>query len=420
MNRLLANTWVGFSGCLAIACLGSMGSAAETPPGKEDSLLIRGEAVEGEVPATYRLPLVEPKETPPTTQEVAVSPSTSTNLSTEWNPSMAWNPSTAWSPSTEWNPSKATVVGLTTELPARADLAIPSTSDGLTSQLLPAVRRGYHFAQRGALFAARTEFIQVLRRVAQAKDATLGTDIHATQLAAGLRALDEAADFVPSGVQLEGELSVRRMASSHRTPVLSAQREEPLPHEASALYHAYAREQLSEAASGEQAGSMALYGLGKVHSRLAERSDDDIQQVRSAITMYAAALDACPANHLAANELGVLLCRMGHANEAVANFTRAIDFAPSATAYHNLAIAQHKIGLPAEAAANEQESQRLASLERITGTRSAQAGVRWVSPEEMARVSQSVAFGPARPSAVPPPPGVANRPGVKGPAVNRY
>jgi hypothetical protein len=54
---------------------------------------------------------------------------------------------------------------------APAALAYPATKSELTNQLLPAVQRGYNLAQHGAFFAARTEFIQVLRRVAQAKDA---------------------------------------------------------------------------------------------------------------------------------------------------------------------------------------------------------------------------------------------------------
>jgi tetratricopeptide (TPR) repeat protein len=167
--------------------------------------------------------------------------------------------------------------------------------------------------------------------------------------------------------------------------------EEVRPQEAVVLYHSYAQQELSIAASGEQAGSMALYGLGKVYSRLAERRDDDVQLTRGAMTMYSASLDACPDNHLAANELGVLLCRTGHAAEAVERFTRAIDLAPNATAYHNLAVAQQKLGLAGQAAANEKESQRMAAIDRSVGAISRRAGVQWVSPAEMARVTQPVA-----------------------------
>ena len=67
---------------------------------------------------------------------------------------------------------------------------------------------------------------------------------------------------------------------------------------------------------------MALYGLGRVYARQAERHDEDVQYTRGAMTMYSAALDACPTNNLAANELGVLLCRAGRPAEAVADFQR--------------------------------------------------------------------------------------------------
>jgi tetratricopeptide (TPR) repeat protein len=171
--------------------------------------------------------------------------------------------------------------------------------------------------------------------------------------------------------------------------------EEVMPQEAVVLYHTYAQQELSIAAKGEQAGSMALYGLGKVNSRMAERHDEDVELTRNAMTMYSAALDACPDNFMASNELGVLLCRTGHAAEAVDRFTRAIDLSPNATAYHNLAVAQQKLGMAGQAAANEQESQRLAALDRAAGAVSRRAGVQWVSPTEMARVAQPGAPTPA-------------------------
>lgn len=277
---------------------------------------------------------------------------------------------------------------------AACTMAIPPTGNGLAAQLLPAVQRGYNLAQRGALYAARTEFIQVLRRIAQAKDAVSGTEAHSRQLAAGLRAMDEADDFVPRGAQLEGELDVRRVASSHRTPVLQDYYQEILPHQAVAMYHSYAQLQLAQAALDEQAGSMALYGLGKVYAWQAERSDDDVQLIRGAMTMYAAAMDAVPTNNLAANELGVLLCRTGHPAEAAGSFERAIDTAPSATAYHNLAVAQQRLGRMDQSAANERESQRLATLDRATGAMSRGAGIQWITPAEMANLTQAAPPAP--------------------------
>jgi len=272
-------------------------------------------------------------------------------------------------------------------IPISAQLSLPPVA-ALNAQLLPQVQRGYGLAQRGALFAARTEFVQVLRRVAQERDAATDSDIHSRWLASGLRALDEANDFVPQGVQLEAELDVRSVASAHRTPVLRHYPGRVLPHQATTLYHHFAQRQLAQAVAGEQAGSMALYGLGKIYTLLAAQRDDEVQLVRSAMTMYAAAVEVRPDNHLATNELGVLLCRAGRPAEAARLFERTIDCAPSATAYHNLAIAQRHLGLHDLAQANERESQRLAAWERSTGEVSRRAGIRWVTPDELARVAQ--------------------------------
>jgi tetratricopeptide (TPR) repeat protein len=363
MNQPWSNTRYWLAACLAAAAVGTVQPLrAQTPQAAGEKLIVvRGEMVTDDAPVAYRLPLVG-----------LCDPADEAQITGQFGDQAS-----------QGSPVSA------------AALPFPANSAGLTAQLLPAVQRGYKLAQRGAFFAARTEFIQVLRRVAQAKDAAAGTDQSSTALAAGLRAMDEAEDFVPQGAQLEGELDVRGVASAHRTPVLRDRAETVLAHEAVALYHRFAQERLARAALDEQAGSMALYGLGKVYFRLAEQQDDDAQFVRGAMTMYCAALDACPNNNLAANELGVLLCRTGHPAEAVESFTRAIDAAPTATAYHNLAVAQQKLNRPAEATANEMESQRLAAMERATNTLSRQAGIQWVTPAEMARVSHPAPLAPA-------------------------
>jgi tetratricopeptide (TPR) repeat protein len=267
---------------------------------------------------------------------------------------------------------------------------------GLSAQLLPAVQRAYGLAQRGSLYSAQTEFIQVLRRIAQAKDADEGYDDHSRALAAGLRALDEADDFAPSGVQLESEMNVAVTVSSHRTPVLRDCGDNVLPQEAIAQYHFYAQHQLALAVDGEQAGSMALHGLGKVYCRQAEETSNDSRHDRKAMTMFLAALDAGPQNNLAANEVGVLLSRGGHDAEAAAMFKRAIDLAPTSTAYRNLAACEQKLGDRDHANADSQYAEQLASRERATSSVSRSLGIRWVSPQELASVAQPQPLPPAQ------------------------
>ncbi len=390
-----------------------------------------GQAVDGDLPTTYRLPPLPPLPAaavadddlplffPPLRSDVLPPASASTTMRSVLKAnSSPWTPPTESTPAPQVTQSKPAgsppderladsgahhrLVSIEPIAPANPPPAPSNTQ--LAVQLLPAVQRGYELAQRGALFAARTEFVQVLRRVAQAKDIAADCDEHSQALAAGLRALDEADDFIPKGVQLEAELDVRATASSHRTPALPEGSAKVLPHEAVALYQEFAQQKLAAAVAGEQAGSMALYGLGRIDAQLAARQDDDVRLVRGAMSMYAAALAACPHNHLAANELGVLECRAGRPAEAVRLFERTIDFAPSATAYHNLAVAQQQLGLHAHAQANEQEAQRLAAWERANGTLSRRAGVQWVAPEELARVAQSAGLAPAPIQAVNAPP----------------
>lgn len=256
----------------------------------------------------------------------------------------------------------------------------------LSQQLLPSVRQAYGLAQRGALYAAQNEFIQILRRIAQAKDIEEATDEHSQALAAGLRALDEADDFMPPGVQLEAEMNLAVIATSHRTPIRGDRAIES-PHEAIALYHRFAEQQLGQSVAGERAGSMALYGLGKIYLRLAHDSDDELRQQRKAMAMFHASLVAGPGNHLAANEVGVLLARGGRPAEAADMFRRAIDLAPTSSSYHNLAMVERKLGQIAQADANARYAELLASRDRAAGAISRSKGIQWVAPQEMDRVA---------------------------------
>jgi tetratricopeptide (TPR) repeat protein len=385
--------------------LAAGGTCAAAPPGApttEAPLPVIGEMINGDLPTTYRLPRVATRPAPPVATSVDVQslffPPMPAEITLPQTEPVADTPLGGSPPRKETN-----TVAEIGPIPPEP-VPPPAPTNELATQLLPAVQRGYVLAQRGASFAARTEFIQVLRRVAQAKDIATNTDQHSRALAAGLRALDEADDFVPEGIQLEAELDVRVTASSHRTPVLGESARDVSSHKAVEMYHEFSRQQLAKAVLGEQAGSMALYGLGRIDAERAERKDDDLHYVRGAITMYGAALDACPQNHLAANELGVLHCRTGKPDEAVRLFQATINFAPTATAYHNLAVAQQKLGLIAQSQANEKESQRLAAWERAGGTLSKRAGIQWVAPAELARVAPPVTVTPPPTHAVNAPP----------------
>jgi tetratricopeptide (TPR) repeat protein len=370
------------------------------PADPDDTLPVAGDPSDTELPPMYRLPPVGRVELQPE------STSSGSILDGAPREEPVAPPADTW----ELPPLDIAADGEDTDaaVAPRIDETLLFTPDSreLTQQLLPAIRRAHDLAQRGALYAAQTEFIQVVRRISQVKDAESGTEQHSRALADGLRALDEAGDFIPDGAALEGELDVRIVASAHRTAVVRDWPTVVAPHAAIALYHQFANERLAFAVGGEQAGSVALYGLGKMHARLAELNDHDLRSTRNAMTMYRAALAVCPSNHLAANELGVLACRQGDPAEAVRLFEQAIDGAPTATAYHNLAIAQQKLGLYGPAGANQQEAERLAAWDRAHSALSRRLGIQWVSPHQLAQVASPPGIvtgvgGPSMPESLP-------------------
>lgn len=173
------------------------------------------------------------------------------------------------------------------------------------------VRRGDELADRGALFSARAAFVSALDVLSQGLDAESAGVHYSRALAAGLLALEEAEHFVPSGGDAAG-IDLAVSISAHRTPVLKGLPRADLTAEtAREAYFTFAREQLGVAAGTEPAGSMALYGLGKVYTALAGHEPPVQSADSKAMVFHQAALATDPGNALAANELAVLLVRRG-------------------------------------------------------------------------------------------------------------
>lgn len=285
----------------------------------------------------------------------------------------------------------------------------PSASD-ISQRVQSDVQAAFALGRHGALFAARARFVDAMRTIALARDAEQSTDRYSRALDQGLLALEEAQDFLPGGA-VSKELTVAEVAASHQTPMLrNHQRAEwALPQEAAGLYYRYAEQKLASAVSGEQAGSMALYGLGKTYDRLAEVEQSSADQQLS-LAMHRAALTAHDGNHMAANELGVGLAKVGRYEKAAVALQQSITSGGGSTVYRNLAHVQHKLGQTRLAAETSQQAERLAMAERSAGEFSRDRGVQWVPPTQLARQSSpagappqpTVAAAPAQPTAQPP------------------
>ena len=103
-------------------------------------------------------------------------------------------------------------------------------------------------------------------------------------------------------------------------------------------YYTYAQEQLAAAAGPEPAGSMALYGLGRLAAASAKLGDtDEIESTARAMVFYQAALLADDRNFRAGNELGVLLAKSGKLERAKEIFLRSLAISPQPATWHNLA-----------------------------------------------------------------------------------
>ncbi|TWT73696.1 hypothetical protein Pla123a_35890 [Posidoniimonas polymericola] len=286
----------------------------------------------------------------------------------------------------------------------------PAAGD-ISQRVAPEVQAAFALGRHGALYAARERFVDAMRVIALARDADGSTDRFSRALDEGLVALDEAQDFLPGGA-VSKELTVAEVAASHQTPMLRNHRraEWTLPQEAAALYYRFAEQKLAASVAGEQAGSMALYGLGKTYDRLAEVEKSPAERQLS-LAMHRAALTAHNGNHMAANELGVGLAKVGRYDKAAVALQQSITSGGGSTVYRNLAHVQHKLGQNRLAAETSQQAERLAMAERTDGAFSREQGVQWVAPDQLARQSS--------PAGAPPQPAVASLPSPQQPAAEQ-
>lgn len=265
-------------------------------------------------------------------------------------------------------------------------LAYFPAENELSRQFQPRVREAFTLARHGALHAAKRQFEDLLGELAQAKDASQMTDRHSRALAAGLRALREADDFAGAS---NNQPAPQAIAAGHQTPMLhEGSHEWTLPHEAIAMYHLYAQQKLAAAVTGEQAGSMMLFGLGKIHTQLAER-DHLPQAIRKSLTMYRSALGAHQKNYLAANEAGVLLARAGRYAQALPLLDVAAQIGGSSATHRNLAHVHTKLGDAQLASQHRNIAMQVARREMARGQLSTERGIAWVSPQEFNRRSHS-------------------------------
>jgi tetratricopeptide (TPR) repeat protein len=312
----------------------------------------------------------------------------------------ALNPPVASAPSSPVQLPQASSTPDMRRLPPPLDLAALAP---VSQQAQLRVDEAFRFARRGAMYAARAELIQALRMIAQAVDTLEQSNRRSQAMAAGFHAMKEAEDFFVSSDTLEHDLDVEGIVLGHRTPVLKGQ---PLAGFSSLAalqqYYSYAQQQFAIAAAGTQAGSRALYGLGKVHMTLSRESTDDrSHQTPKAMAFFQASMQADQRNHLAANELGVLLAQYGQLAEAKRMLVHSVSVQSHAEGWQNLAVVHSRMG--EQDLARRATHERELLLARSAGGNGSDRPVQWVGPQEFNAVggNDDLATAPAMRGSAP-------------------
>ena len=259
-----------------------------------------------------------------------------------------------------------------------------------------ATRKGKALATRGAYFAAKDEFMNALRIVAQSNDRDSGNRAYSTSLSAGFKAIKESEDFATTHQTREQSRNLRLVVASHETKVIHPNQLDSLSFDkASETYCQFAQKRIEQAIGESKAGSSALFHLSRILSIAPElRKDPGVLGDNSKRAILLASLTANPANFEAANELGVLFYKEAWYKPAIHWFTEAVSHSGGKQLFlQNLAQAHSRLAETTQLSDERTENTRLALLAhqqasvapKVENNDTNLAG--WVSPEQFRRNS---------------------------------
>ena len=228
------------------------------------------------------------------------------------------------------------------------------------------VEYGFDLAQRGAFYSARAEFLGALHMIAQAFDQMAGTTANRRWLTAGLRALQEASDFVARDTVMSTSVDLATIVSSHQTPVLAGvELTDVSTAVALQRYFEYAKERLAQAGGSEPVASMAIYGLARIEPELGRQyREGGVGVGCESIALHQAALMVDPGNYRAANDLGVLLARFGQLEQARTTLSHSLEIHNHPSTWKSLSIVHRRLGQVELARRASQASQRMTEQQR--------------------------------------------------------
>jgi len=249
----------------------------------------------------------------------------------------------------------------------------------ISRRAMVTIRYAEDLAKRGAVYSAEDEFIQALKLIAHAYDTQAEETVHIPALHAGLTALKEADDFAQQGLPVAIETDLSRFVVTHKTPVLQdANLKEITPLKALQMYYAFAEHELAFAGGTDPAASQSFYGLARLQNMYPKESKKRHGTgPAKAIALHRTALRIDNNNYKAANELGVLLAKAGHFENAKDCLLQSIAISPQPESWKNLARVCEELG-------NQQQAQTAwNSYEQVKTRRSTNhPSIRWVGFED--------------------------------------
>jgi hypothetical protein len=279
---------------------------------------------------------------------------------------------------------------------------IPGPNPALVAvsrQAMDLVLRGQSLAVRNAQYSARADFVASLRLIAQANDVLEGGSQHSKDLAAGLLALREAQDFIPSGNgRWTDQFDVHVIAAAHGTPIIRATLEgganhvDLTPWLARQRYYTFAQHMLAQAGADDAVASAALCSLGKLYvGRDGTTGEENLVSSAQAMAFFQSSLEVDSRNYMAANELGVLLARYGQLQDSRRVLQHGVaiknNYPPL---WNNLSVVHQRLG-EVDLQRRARHEFKLAQHRVESGQTQADAGnsIRWVDTEEFARLTPS-------------------------------
>jgi tetratricopeptide (TPR) repeat protein len=221
-----------------------------------------------------------------------------------------------------------------------------SLAEAAAQQAVHHIEYGKSLARRGAAFAARQEFYSALRVIAVSNDTATGSNDYSKALSQAILAMKEAKDFVCQNAEAEMLFDVASIVDTHRSKIIGrVQAETTRPGQALKLYFTFAEQKLDQSSGRSTVSAEALYCLGKLHTTVSKTQIIPGRiDVARATAYYLAALKSDRKNFRSANELGVLMVRMGQLETGTELFKQSLIAQPTLQTWSNLSKTHRRLG----------------------------------------------------------------------------